>query len=126
MTAFAALSLLNNAAVAQTFSPVNIDSAGVAKWFSNEAILDAKKVVTFSQTLPKNGSPVVRHKMRISIPTMDTIDATKRIGDNYVNIEFVTGKASSSTIRLDLRAYVASLLNNAAVTAALTSLETQY
>lgn len=126
MTAFAALTLQNSVPAAVIFSPVNIDSSGVAKWFSSANVLDAKSVVTLSQTLPKNGSQVARTKLRIAIPTMDTVDSTLKKGDNYVNVEFVTGKLSSSTERLDLRALLVSLLGHAAVTAALTTYEAQY
>lgn len=126
MSAFAALSLQNNAAVAQTFNPASIDSAGVAKWLGTETILDGKKSVTMSVNLPKNGSTVVRVKQRVSIPVMDAVDVTKRLSDAYVNVEFVMPKTASETTRLDLRKYVDQLVTNAVTTAALQNFESIY
>lgn len=126
MTAFAALSLQNNAAVAQTFNPVAIDSNGVAKWFGTETVLDGKKSVTMSVSLPKNGSNVVRVKQKVSVPVMDTVDVTKKITDAYANIEFVFPKQASETVRLDIRKYVDQLVLHAVTTAAVQNFETQY
>lgn len=126
MSALAALSLLNNAAVAQTFNPVGIDSAGVAKWFGTETVYDGKKLVTMSVSYPKNGSSVVRVKQKVSIPVMDAVDTTKKIADCYANIEFVLPKQASETIRLDLRKYVDQLVLHAVSTAAVQNLENIY
>lgn len=126
MSAFAALSLLNEAAVAQTFNPCNIDSAGVAKWLGTETLLDAKKVVTMSVSLPKNGSSVVRVKQRVLVPIMDTVDTTKKIGEAYANVELVIPKFASSTVRLDVRKYADQLLINAVTTASISNFESIY
>lgn len=126
MSAFAVLSLLNEAAVAQTFNPASIDSSGVAKWLGTESVLDAKKSVTMSVSLPKNGSTVARVKQRIVIPIMDAVDATKKVGECYANIEMVLPKIASSTNRLDLRKYVDQLAINAVTTAAVTNFESIY
>lgn len=126
MTAFAALSLLNDAAVAQTFNPANIDSAGVAKWLGTEAILDAKRSVTMSVSLPKNGSSVARVRQRVLIPIMDTVDATKKVAEAYADVTLVLPKQASSTVRLDLRKFTDQLLVNAVTTAAVTNFESIY
>jgi len=126
MSAFAALSLQNNAAVAQAFNPQSIDAAGVATWYGTETVLDAKKKVTLSVSLPKNGSTVSRVKQRISVPIMDAVDATKKIADAYVDITFVLPKQASETVRLDLRKYADQLLINAVTTAAVQNLEAIY
>lgn len=126
MTAFAALSLLNNAAVAQTFGPAGIDSEGVAKWLGNETVYDGRKVVTMSVKLPKNGSSVVRLKQRIAIPIMDTVDVTKKVAEIYADVLFVIPKQASLTHRLDLRKYVDQLVINAVTTAAVTDFESIY
>lgn len=127
MTAFAALSLANNAAVAVSFNPVGIDSSGVAKWMTiSESALDARRVVTQSVTLPKNGSSVVRVKERVAIPVMDAVDTSKKTAESYVNIEFVLAKQASSTDRLDLQAFAKNLIAHAASTAAITNFESQY
>lgn len=125
MSAFAALSLQNNAAVAQTFNPQSID-AGVSVWLGTEPVLDAKKKVTMSVNLPKNGSTVSRVKQRITVPVMDTVDATKKIAEAYVDMVFVLPKQASETIRLDLRKYADQLLTNAVTTAAVQNLEAIY
>lgn len=126
MTAFAALALTNSAAATVTFAPTSIDSNGVAKFLTNDAAFDAKKSVTFSVALPKNGSSVIRIKQRISIPTMDAVDSSKKVADNYVNIEYVVAKNSPLATRLDLQKFADTLTMHAATTAALTSFESQY
>lgn len=126
MTAFAALSLANNAAVAQSFTPQSIDSAGVARWLDTQSIYDAKKTVTMSVSLPKGKSSVARVKQKIVIPVMDAVDTTKKIGESYAYVELVYAKQASQTDRLDLRAYAKNLLADATTTAASTSLEGIY
>lgn len=126
MTAFAALSLQNDAAVAKAFGPAGIDSQGVAKWLGDETVYDGRKSVTMSVKLPKNGSSVVRIKQRVSIPVMDAVDPTKRVAEAYVNIEMVLPKQASSTNCLDLRAFAKNLLGNAVTTAAVTNFESIY
>lgn len=127
MSAFAAISLLNNAAVEQVLSPSSIDSIGVAKWMStSEASLDARRVASMSVSLPKNGSNVARIKQKVLIPIMDTVDTTKKIAEAYVTIEAVIPKQATETNRLDLRAYAKDLLADAVSTAAFTNLESIY
>jgi hypothetical protein len=126
MTAFAALTLPNNAAVDQTFTPVGIDPQGVAKWLGSETILDGKKSVTMSVALPKNGSTVVRVKQRVTIPVMDAVDTTKKIAEAYADVVMVLPKQATETNRLDLRRYTEKLLENAVSTAAVTNFEAIY
>lgn len=126
MTAFADLTLTDSSAVAQTLKPVIIDSTGVAKWLGTESVLDGKKSATMSMSLPKNGSPVARLRQRITIPVMDTVDTNKKIGDAYVNVEYVLPKQASLAQRLDLRAYLVDLSGEAVTTAALTNFESIY
>lgn len=126
MSALAALSLQNNAAVAQTFTPAGIDSSGVARWHGSETILDGKKVVTMSVNLPKNGSTVVRVKQRVMIPIMDTVDTTKKIAEAYADVVLVLPKQASETNRLDLRKFAEKLLADAVTTSAVTNFEAVY
>lgn len=126
MTAFAALTLPNEAAANQTFNPVGIDPQGVAKWLGTETILDGKKSVTMSVALPKGGSSVVRVKQRVTIPVMDSVDTTKKIAEAYADIVMVLPKQASVTNRLDLRRYAEKLLENAVTTAAVTDFEAIY
>lgn len=127
MTAFAALSLLNSAAVAQSFAPVGIDPSGVAKWMTTtETVFDARRTATMLTTLPKNGSNVFRLKQKVLIPVMDLVDPSKRIAEAYVNVEYVIPKQANLTQRLDLRAYADEFVKNAVSTAAITNFEGIY
>jgi hypothetical protein len=126
MSAFAALSLQNNAAVAQTFNPQSKDASGVSSWLGTETVLDAKKKVTMSVTLPKNGSTVSRVKQRVIVPVMDPADTTKKVAEAYVDVVFVLPKQASETVRLDLRKYADQLLINAVTTAAIQNFEDVY
>lgn len=126
MTALAALTLNNNAAVAQTFNPSGIDSQGVAKWLGTETVFDGKKSVTMSVTHPKNGSTVVRVRQRIMIPIMDTVDTTKKVAEAYADLQFVLPKQASLTNRLDLRKFTTELVAHAVSTAAVTDFEAIY
>lgn len=126
MSAFAAVTLQNNAATNVVFNPQSIDSDGVATFLTGDAILDAKSRLTMSVSLPKNGSTVSRVKQKIVVPIMDTVDATKKVAEAYVNIEFVFPKNTSETTRLDIRKYAATLATNAITTAAVQSLEAIY
>lgn len=125
MTAFAVLSLANNAAAAQSFTPANI-SDGVAKWMGTETILDGKKSVTMSVTHPKNGSNVVRVRQRVAIPIMDAVNTSLKVAEAYADITIVLPKQATLTNRLDLRAYTQNLLANAVSTAAFTDFEAIY
>lgn len=127
MTAFASLSLLNYAAVAQTFVPSVIDASGVAKWITNtESTFDARRVATLSVSTPKNGSKVARAKLRVSLPVMDAVDTTLKVADCYCNVEFVLPKQASLTQRRDLQAAIADFLTDATVVAAVENFESIY
>lgn len=126
MSAFATLTLQNNAAANVVFAPSSIDSNGVASWFVTNSVYDARWKATMALSLPKNGGTVARLKQRIVIPVMDTVDATKKIGEGYVNIEFVLPKQMSSTNRLDLRKLADTMITNAVTTAGVTDLESIY
>lgn len=126
MSAFAAVTLQNNAAASTVFNPQSLDSSGVATWTTSDSVFDARKKLTMSLTLPKNGSSVIRCKQKVVVPVMDAIDATLKVGEAYVNIEAVIPKQASETIRLDLRKYADTLLQNAITTAAYQNLEAIY
>lgn len=126
MSAFASLTLQNNAAANVIFNPQSIDSMGVATYLTGDAILDAKSRVTMSVNLPKNGSTVSRVKQKIVVPVMDTVDPSKKVAEAYANIEFVFPKNASETIRLDCRKYAVTLLSSAVTTAAVQGLEAVY
>lgn len=126
MSAFAAITLQNNAAANVVFNPAALGSDGVAKWFTADSVYDAKQSVTMSLSLPKNGSQVVRVKQKVVVPIMDTVNPSLKVAEAYANVEFVLPKNASETVRLDLRKYVSTLLTNAVTTAAVQSLEAIY
>lgn len=126
MSAFAPLTLLNNAGTNVVFNPQSIDSEGVATYLSGDAILDAKKKVTISVNLPKGGSTVARVKEKIVVPIMDTIDFNKKVAEAYVTVDFVLPKLASQTIRMDLRKYIHALIDDAITKAAIQDLESIY
>lgn len=125
MPAFASITVNNDAAVAQTFTPQSI-TEGIAKWVSNDAVLDAKRVITASSSLPSKGGSVARQKVKITLPVMSPTDATLKIAEGYFIGEFVYPKQMSDTQRKDLRAYGANFLDRAEVTTFATSLEGTY
>lgn len=125
MSAFLPLTLVNNAAVNVVFSQTS-NKDGIAMWHSSDAVYDAKKVVTMSLALPRQGSTVARIKQKIVIPVMDTVDVTKKVSEAYIFIETVLPKNASETVRMDTNAYARSLLSNAVSTAAFQSLQGVY
>jgi len=126
MSAFATLTLQNNAAANVVFSPVSIDASGVATWLTSDSVYDAKKSVTMSVSLPKKGGSVSRIKQKIVIPIMNSVVTTQKDGEIIANVEVVIPKIASSTDRLDARKYVQTLVADAVSTAAFTNLESIY
>lgn len=126
MSAFAPLSLKDSAAVAVAFQPVSIDASGVATWLTSDSVFDAKKKVTMSMTFPKNGTSTLRIRQRVLVPVMDTVDATKKVGEGYVDISVLIPKNMSEKARKDLQALADSLLTAATTNAAFANLESVY
>lgn len=125
MSAFANVTLLNNAAANVVFAPQSLDG-GVATWLTSDSVFDAKKKLTMSVSLPKNGGQVSRVKQKIVIPIMDPVDTTLKVAELYANLEFVIPKQASETQRLDLRKHCSTLVDNAISTAAHQFLESIY
>lgn len=126
MPAIAALSLVNQAAATVAFAPINIDSTGLARYSGPGSVMDAQPSLTISLRRPKVGSNVSRAQLKIAVPKMDPVDVTKKVAENYVNIEFVFHKNSSATERLDVNAFAKSLLANALLTTMITNVEGVY
>lgn len=123
MTAFASLTLVNNAAANVVFNPSSIDVKGIASWTTAETVYDGRSRVTQQLTLPSNGSTAIRLKQRIVIPLMDVVDVNKKVDEAFVNIEFKFPKNISETTRLDLRRYAEKLIENAVTTDAIQKFE---
>lgn len=126
MSAFAPLSLKNNAAIAVAFAPVGIDQSGVATWMTSSGVYDARTKVTMSMTFPRANTSTIRIKQRVQVPIMDTVDPSKKVGEGYVDISVMIPKNMSESQRLDLRAYADALLTSAVTTAAVQNLESIY
>jgi hypothetical protein len=89
-------------------------------------VLDAQPKITLSVKRPKNGSSVSRVVGKVAIPIMDTVDTTLKTSEALGTFEFVLPKNSSSTVRLDLRKHIDTMLTNAIITAAVTDIESIY
>lgn len=112
MPAFADVTLKNFAQANVVFKSQSINGEGVARWQTDDAVFDAKKVLTQQLTLPKNGSTVVRCKQKVVIPVMNTVDTSKKDAEVIVNIEYVWPKSCTSTHRLDSREFAVTLAQN--------------
>jgi len=126
MPAIAAISINDSVPAAQSFTPLNLDSTGVARYGTSAAVFDAKSIITHSVSLPKNGSTVTRVKQKIVIPIMDTVDTTKKVAEAFANIEYVLPKNASALVLANLQAYVKNLAAHAVTTAAVGSFENVY
>lgn len=126
MTAFASLTLQNNAATNVVFTPSAIDKDGVALWFAPGAVLDARPRATLRVTNPKNGSNVARVTGKVVIPVMDSVDTTKKVADVLGSFEFILPKQATETNRLDIRKMVDTMIQNAVTTAAVQYIESIY
>lgn len=111
MSQFTTLVLKDTLDADVAFANSRIDySSGVATWLSAGATFDGKSKATFSLSLPNAKTTRARVKVKVAIPIMDTIDATKKVDEVVFNGEFVLPKNSTSASRVLLLAYVKSLM----------------
>jgi hypothetical protein len=128
MTAIAALTLADGQGTPanHTFSPVNIDSAGVARWADRSGgIALGFPVVTASMKSPAaKGSRSYRHTFKVVVPVLEVTSPSTATGiqpaptkafDLIFNGEFVLPERSTLAQRNDLLAYVKNFIANAAV-----------
>lgn len=128
MTAIAALTIADGQAtpVNHTFSPVNIDSAGVARWADRSGgIALGFPVLTASTKTPAaKGSRSYRHTFKVVVPVLEVTSPSTATGiqpaptkafDLIFNGEFVLPERSTLAQRNDLLAYVKNFLANSAV-----------
>jgi len=127
MTAIAALTINDGAAtpVAHTFSPVNIDATGVAKWADRSSgIALGYPVVTFSMRQPNKASRNYKVTTKVVYPVLEQTSASTATGiqpaptkayDLVFNGEFILPERSTLAQRNDLFAYVKNYFANAAV-----------
>jgi hypothetical protein len=127
MSAFTTVTITNYAVANVVFSPAKIDSKGLAKWMAPATVVfDDKPALTLLVREPQNGSSVARVSGKITVPVMDTVDTTKKIGDTIASFEFTLPKQSTLTQRRDAKALLVSLLANAAITDAVENLASVY
>lgn len=117
MSAFAALTLKNYAIADVIFSPLSIDSTGVATYGSSNAIYDAKSFVSISSKVPSARSNKARLKLKVTLPLMDTVDTTKKLDEAIAAVDLAFPKNMGQAARRDLTAYIATLVTDAVTTA---------
>ena len=144
MTAIAALTLADGQAtpVNKTFSPVTIDSAGVAKWADrsggiaigfNTVSMRLRTPVTSGRI--SSADRVYRLNLKVVTPVLEVTSASTGTGiqpaptkayEPYANIELVLPERSTLQQRKDLLAYAKNLLSNAVVTQGVENFEQIY
>jgi hypothetical protein len=138
MPAIAPLTLADGQAtpVNHTFSPVNIDAAGVARWADRSGgIAIGYPVFSYSNKVPTKGSRNYRLTMKVSTPVLEQTSASTATGiqpapikayEPLCNIEFVLPERSTLAQRKDLLAYVRNVLANTIVTTGVQDFESIY
>jgi hypothetical protein len=138
MTAIAALTLNDGQATpaAHTFSPVNIDQAGVARWADRSGgIAIGFPVISHSLKAPSKGSRNYRQITKVVLPVLEQTSASTATGiqpapikayDLIGTAEFVLPERSTQAQRKDIRAYLANVIANAIVTAGVNDFESVY
>jgi len=121
MSAFAPIVLTS-----ATFAPSAIDSQGVAKLFApGEGGFDTRQSLSLSVRLPKAGGSVARVVAKATIPLTD-LNTGKKVGEAIFTGEFVLPAMATQEIREALLANATEFLAAAAVTDAVTNLESIY
>jgi hypothetical protein len=138
MSAIAVLTLNDGAAtpVAHTFSPVMIDSNGVAAYADRiGGVALGFPKVTFSVRPPTKTNRNYRVTAKIVTPVLEVTSPNTATGiqpgptlayQPLVNVEFVLPERSSLQQRKDLLAYARNFLAHAVVTSAVQDFETVY
>lgn len=138
MSAIAALTLADGQAtpVNHTFNPVNIDSAGIAKWADRSGgIALGYPVVTFSLRSPTKTSRNFKLTAKVVTPILEVTSPSTSTGiqpaptkayDLLATIDMVLPERSSVAQRKDLLAFLKNFLANAVMTAAVENQETVF
>lgn len=138
MSAIAALTLADGQTtpVNHTFNPVNIDSAGIAKWADRSGgIALGYPVVTFSLRSPTKTSRNFKLTAKVVTPILEVTSPSTSTGiqpaptkayDLLATIDMVLPERSSVAQRKDLLAYLKNFLANAVMTAAVENQETVF
>lgn len=138
MTAIAALTILDGKAtpVSHTFNPVNIDSAGVAKWADRVGgIALGFPIVTLSSRMPTKQSRNYKDTFKVVLPVLEITSAATSTGitpaptlayNLTFNGDFTLPERSTLNERNDLLAYVKNFLASTVITAAVQNFESVY
>lgn len=126
MPAIAALTLADGQAtpVNHTFSPVNIDAGGVARWADRSGgISIGFPTLTAALKNPSaKGSRSYRYTLKVTVPTLEVTAPSTATGiqpapvvayNHLCNIEFVLPERGTLAQRNDILAYVKNVLANA-------------
>jgi len=138
MSAIAALTLADGATtpVNHTFSPVNIDQAGVAKWADRSGgIALGFPVVSLSLRNPSKTSRNFRLTAKVVTPVLEVTSPSTATGiqpaptlayNVVANIDITLPERSTQQQRKDLSAFMKNFLANGVITNAIENFESVY
>lgn len=138
MSALASIALLDGAAtpLSHTFSPVNIDAAGVAKLADRSGGISVGfPIITLSVRNPSKDSKNYRVTAKVVLPVLEVTSPSTGTGiqpaptkayDLLGTLEFVLPERSTLLERQHLYAYVKNFLANTNVSNAVQTFETIY
>lgn len=109
-----------------TYAPSSIDANGVAHWYKDETVLDARPHLSMSVRLPSKGSQVSRVQVKNTLPLMDAVDTSLKLGECIINLECIFPKRSTQEQREECAARVALFLWGSEFGAAIGDLESIY
>lgn len=138
MTAIAALTIADGKAtpVNHTFSPVNIDQLGVARFADRSGgVALGYPVISQSLRSPAKGARNYRLTVKVVLPVLEQTSASTATGiqpaptkayDLTFTGEFILPERSTLADRKDLLAYVKNYVAHAVVTSAVNDFESIY
>lgn len=138
MSAIANLVLNDGAAtpVAHTFSPVNIDALGIAKWADRvDGIAIGYPTVSLLMRQPNKVTRNYKLSLKVICPTLEVTSPSTGTGiqpaptkayDTFATVEIVLPERSTKQQRKDMLAFLKNSLANAVITAAVEDFESVY
>lgn len=138
MSAIAPLTIADGKAtpVTHTFSPVNIDQQGVARFADRSGgVAIGYPVISQSLRAPVKGSRNYRLTAKVVVPVLEQTSPSTATGiqpaptkayDLAFNCEFILPERSSAADRKDILAYAKNYLANAVMTNAVIDFESIY
>lgn len=114
MTAFAALTLPDSAAVSKTFNVGNINyQTNLATWVLSGASYDASTLLSLSFRTPSAQSTRAKTRARLVIPIMDPVVTTRKLDELIIEVSTSIPKTATLTQRQDLRVFMEKFMSNA-------------